>query len=241
VITSGGEAPNVVPDFASVWYFIRNSDERLLSMVEKVFNCARAGALASGTELTIRVYTAIHQRYRNKALAIAAQQNIDLVGMPEWSEKEITIAKALQKELGKKETGMPTTVSKLREYDPTVKFTGGGSSDVAEATRVTPTTVVSFPGGVPGQIGHHWSRVAATFGSAAAKGTIAGAKVSAALTLDLLTKPELLKKVRDEFEAFTKENPYESYLPADAVPPIELNAELMEKYRPKLEEFYLES
>ena len=240
VIPSGGEAPNVVPDYASVWYFIRNSDERLLSMVEKVNNCAKAAALATGTELTIRVYTALHQRNRNKALAVVAQQNIDLVGMPKWSDEEVAFAKALQTELGAKVVGMTTTVSKLRKYDPTVKFTGGGSSDVAEVTRVTPTTVISLPGEVPGRIGHHWSRVASTYGSASWRGINAGAKATAAMTIDLMTKPELLKKAWEEFEAFTKDNPYESYLPADAVPPVELNAELMEKYRPRLEPTYRE-
>ena len=52
VILEGGEAPNVVPDKASVWYFVRNSDEKVQEMYEKVVNCAKAAALATGTELT---------------------------------------------------------------------------------------------------------------------------------------------------------------------------------------------
>lgn len=111
VIVRGGEAPNVVPDKASVWYFIRNSDERLEDMYERVLNCAKAGDLASGTELSeVRVLSAIHQRHANKAAAELFQKNIELVGMPEWTEEEQAYAKALQKELSREERGMPTEV-----------------------------------------------------------------------------------------------------------------------------------
>lgn len=239
VITEGGEAPNVVPDRASVWYFIRNSDERVEEMYERVINCAKAGALAAGTELaSIRCYTAVHQRVGNKALAELIQKNIELVGMPEWSGEENEFAKALQKELEREEVGMPTRIGSLREDRRT--FVGGGSSDVGEVTRVAPTATLRFPGQVPGAIGHHWSSVASNYGQTAWKGLNAGAKVMAATALDLLTKPEELKKLREEFEAFATENPYKPFLPLDAEPPLDLNAELMKKWRPLMQKFYVE-
>jgi len=96
VITEGGEAPNVVPDRASVWYYVRNSDDRLEDMYERVINCAKAGALATGTELTaVRCLTAVHQRHGNKAAAELFEKNIQLVGMPAWTEEEQAFAKAL--------------------------------------------------------------------------------------------------------------------------------------------------
>ena len=77
VILEGGEAPNVVPDKASVWYYVRNTDERLEEMYQKVVNCAKAGALAAGVELSsMRVISAIHQRHANKAAAELIQKNI---------------------------------------------------------------------------------------------------------------------------------------------------------------------
>jgi amidohydrolase len=89
VILEGGEAPNVVPDKASVWYYVRNSDELVESMYERVVNCAKAGALASGTELLPpRVISAVHQRHANKAAAELFQKNIELVGMPRWTEDD---------------------------------------------------------------------------------------------------------------------------------------------------------
>jgi aminobenzoyl-glutamate utilization protein B len=237
VITEGGEAPNVVPDKASVWYYVRNTDERVEDMYERVVNCAKAGALATSTDLTnIRVLTAIHQRHANQAAAELFQRNIELVGMPEWTEEEQKFAKKLQKAMGQEERGMPTKIGTLRE--PGRVFTGGGSSDVGDVTLIAPTATIRFPGQVPGASSHHWSSVACNYGSTAWKGLNAGAKAMAASAIDLMTKPAELKKLRDEFEAYSKEHPYKPFLPADAKPPLDLNRELMEKWRSKMEPHY---
>jgi aminobenzoyl-glutamate utilization protein B len=234
VILEGGEAPNVVPDKASVWYYVRNSDEAIESMYERVLNCAKAGALASGTELLpVRFIAAVHQRHGNKAAAELYQKNIELVGMPAWTDEENAFAKALQKNLKAKEEGMPTKVSTLRA--PRDNSFGGGSSDVGDVTLVAPTATILFPGQVPGTIAHHWSSVACNYGSTAGKGLNAGAKAIAASAVDLLTKPEELKKLRTEFEAYIKTNPYKPFLPADAKPPLDLNEGLMKKWRPLME------
>jgi len=230
VITEGGEAPNVVPDKASVWYYIRNTDNRLEEMYKRVLDCANGAALASGTKLdTVTVLTAIHQRHSNKGMAKTIQRNIELIGMPEWTETEQSFAKSLQKELGEKETGYPLKVKQLSK--PSETEVGGGSSDVGEVTLVAPTATLNFPGGVPGEIGHHWTTVASGYGSAAWKGLNAGAKVMAASALDLLTKPKLLEEIRNEFTSYSKDHPYKSFLPEGAKPPLNLNKDLMDKYR----------
>ena len=234
VILEGGQAPNVVPDKASVWYYVRNSDERIEDMYARVLNCAKAGELASGTELLPpRFVAAVHQTHSNKAAAELIQKNIELVGMPQWTDEENAFAKALQKELKAREDGLPTKVDPLRA--PSGVSFGGGSTDVGDVTLVTPTASIRFPGQVPGAIGHHWSSVACNYGSTAWKGLNAGAKAIAASAVDLLTKSEELKKLRDEFEEYTKKFPYKSFLPADAKPPLDINEELMKKYRPLME------
>jgi aminobenzoyl-glutamate utilization protein B len=93
---------------------------------------------------------------------------------------------------------------------------------------------VGFPVGVPGAIGHHWSTVAAGFGPAAWKGLAAGASAIAATALDLLTKPKLLKEIKDEFNKYSEKHPYKSFLPEGAAPPLDLNRTLMNKYRDAL-------
>ena len=234
VILEGGQAPNVVPDKASVWYYVRNSDERIEDMYARVLNCAKAGELASGTELLPpRFVAAVHQTHSNKAAAELIQKNIELVGMPQWTDEENAFAKALQKELKAREDGLPKKVDPLRA--PSGVSLGGGSTDVGDVTLVTPTASIRFPGQVPGAIGHHWSSVACNYGSTAWKGLNAGAKAIAASAVDLLTKSEELKKLRDEFEEYTKKFPYKSFLPADAKPPLDINEELMKKYRPLME------
>jgi len=235
VVLEGGEAPNVVPDKASVWYYVRNTDETLEDTYQRVVNCAKAGALAAGVELaSMRVVSAIHQRHANKAAAELFQKNIELVGMPVWSEEEQAFAKALQKELGAGEKGMPVEVEKL-EAPRAGPFVGGGSSDVGDVTLIAPTATIGFPGSVPGAIGHHWSNVACFYGSTAWKGLNAGAKAIAASAIDLLTKPAELAKMRKEFDEYSKTHPYKPFLPAEATPPNDLNKELMDKYRGLLE------
>ena len=158
--------------------------------------------------------------------------------MPEWSDEEDAFARALQKYLGKTVSGMPTKISKISP--PPIVFTGGGTSDVGEVTRVCPTGYVDIPGGVPGAIGHHWSSTAGNYGSANWKGVNVAAQAMAAVVIDLMTKPEELKKAKDEFDAWYKDNPYTSMLPADATPPLDMYDEVMAKYRPLMEPTYLQ-
>ena len=239
VITAGGEAPNVVPDKASVWYYIRNTDELILDMYERVMNCAKGAALATGTELAeVHVLTAVHQQHLNKAAAELYQKNIELVGMPKWTEEENAFAKNIQKALGEKEKGMPTSVDSLKVPEKT--FVGGGSSDVGEVTLIAPTATIHFPGDVPGAIAHHWSTVSAGLGSTAWKGLNVGAKAIAASAIDLLTQPDQFKAIRDEFAAYSKDHPYKSFLPEGATPPLDLNKELMLKWRPLMEKNYID-
>ena len=230
IITEGGEAPNVIPDKASSWYYIRNTDESLEDMYKRVVDCARGAALASGTILdTITILTAIHQKHSSKGMAETIQRNMELVGMPEWSEKEHVFARSLQKTLGEKETGYPLKINSLSQ--PSDMQVDGASTDVGEVSLIAPTATLNFPGRVPGAIGHHWSSVASFYGSAAWKGLNAGAKVIAGTALDLLTNSKLLDEIKKEFDEYSKNHPYESFLPEGASPPLDLNRELMDKYR----------
>ncbi|MFN8239685.1 MAG: amidohydrolase [Bacteroidales bacterium] len=230
VITEGGEAPNVVPDKATVWYYIRNTDERMDDMYKRVIDCARGAALATGTTLdTVRVITGVHQKHINRALAETLQRNMELTGMPEWTEEEDAFARALQKTLGAKEDGYSKKVNKLSA--PSGIQVGGGSTDVGEVSLIAPTATVYFPGGVPGMIGHHWSAVASYYGSAAWKGLNTGAKVMAGTAIDLLTDEKLLRNIKEEFTRYSKDHPYKSFLPANASPPLDLNKDLMDRFR----------
>lgn len=250
VVVEGGEAPNVVPDRATVWYFVRDSDERVVEDFKRVLDCAKAAALATGTTYEIIPYSAIHQSYENESLARIIQENIKKIGYPKWTQEEIAFAKKLQKSIGVPEVGLYDN-SKIDDEPsgPPPVFTGGGSSDVAEVSVVVPMAGVSFPSKVPGTIGHHWSTVATTGTSIAHKGLMAGAKVMAVTAIELMTDPKKLSAIKSDFEAMKKKYPavanYQSYLEImfkeagkPISPPVGFLSEMMKKYRSKMAPFY---
>ena len=208
-------------------------------MYERVLNCAKGAAMATGTKLAdVRVIAAIHQSHHNKALAELVNKNIELIGMPEWTAEEHEFARALQRQLGREEKGMPEKTSDIKK--PQKVFTGGASSDHGDITLIAPTATIRFPGNVPGATGHHWSTVACGFGSTAWKGLNAGAKAMATSVIDLMMNPDVLSDICKEFEAYSRQHPYESFLPLDAEPPLDINEKLMKQYRPLMEAFYTE-
>lgn len=239
VISDGGEAPNVVPDRARVWYFLRGTDAAVEDMFKRVGDCAKGAAMATGTTLAeVRVLAAAHQSHHNKALAELVYKNIQAIGMPQWSDEENKFAEAIQREMGSDAKGMPKAIGKLGV--PAAVFTGGASSDHGDVTLVAPTATIRFPGIAPGVQGHHWSTVACAFGSTGWKGLNAGAKAIAASAIDLLTDQEAFEAIRAEFTAYAKKHPYKPFLPDSATPPLDINEKLMLQFRPLMQPHYLE-
>jgi len=237
VTLEGGEAPNVVPDRASTWYFIRDIDENLESRFEWVMDCAKGAALMTQTTYEVKVLTAVHQYHGNKALAELIFESIKAVGKPEYTEEEEAFARAIQENTGVPVKGLDYSLA-LTDAE-TVPY-WGGSTDVGDVTLVAPCATVGFPACIPGGIPeHHWAVVTSGATPLAHKGITAGAKVASCTVYDLLTKPELLAQIRNEFEEFSKEKPYKTFLPDDAEPPVGWNTSLMEKYRGEMEKFYI--
>src|SRR5688572_24162393 len=114
VITEGGDQPNVVPPVASIWYFFRETDEpNIRRMWEIGDNMAKAATLMTDTTMTSRVLGSAWPQHMNKTVAETMYDNIRKVGLPAWSDADQTLAKAVQKELGVEERGLPTELQKL--------------------------------------------------------------------------------------------------------------------------------
>jgi len=239
VISSGGDQPNVVPPYASVWYFIR---EITANNIRENFNTlnqiAQGAALMTDTGMSRRIVGAAYPRHFNKPIALAMDENIKKVGLPTWSEDDQRFAKALQALMGSEEPqGLATELSSIGE--PLENPVSGGSDDIGDVSWNVPTVTLRFPSNVRGLQGHHWSSAMAMATPIAHKGAVAGAKVIATTVLDLLQDESLVNEALVYFEDIqTADEQYEAFIGPNDPPAIEKNRDIMAQYRPLLEELY---
>ncbi len=237
VIINGGDQPNVVPSEAAVWYYFRELDYSHIKELHDLGDTlARAAAMMTGTTVSQRLVGSAWPPHFNKVVAETEQQNIEKIGMPEWSEDDQTLAKALQKEIGAKVEGLKLKVTPLAPPKPP---TGGGSDDIGDISWNLPTVYLRFPANIPNLPGHSWANAVAMATPIAHKGSTAGAKVQAMTALDFLLTPALVQQAWDYFrEVQTREVKYTPLIgPADQ-PAIDLNKEKMEKFVPELRQYY---
>lgn len=238
VITDGGDQPNVVPSKASVWYYFREfTYPRLKEMYESGIKIAEGAAMMTGTTMSYRYMGSAFTRHFNEPIAKQMYENIKVVGLPEWTEADQSLAKATQKNIGSEPVGLST---ELDDIIPAVTFSlGGGSDDIADISWTVPTVTLRFPSNMPGLQGHHWSSAVTMATPIAHKGATAGAKVEAMTLLDLICKPALIKSAWAYYNDVQTEN--EKYTPLvneDDQPAIELNKEIMAEFRPEMKKFY---
>ena len=240
VVTDGGDQPNVVPRTASVWYYFRHTTyPRIKELWATGDSIAKGAAMMAGVELLpTRVLGSAWPQHMNRPVAMAAHDNIQKVGLPQWSDADQTLARALQKELGSRETGLTVRIN--RELQGPVRDNrGGGSDDIGDITWNVPTITLRYPANIPGLPGHNWANAIAMATPIAHKGTTAGAKAQAMTVIDLLTKPELVKMAWSYFrDVQTREIKYEALIRAQDKPAVNMNLERMAKYRPEMRKYY---
>jgi aminobenzoyl-glutamate utilization protein B len=241
VITDGGDQPNVVPRTASAWYYFRQTTyPKIKELWETGDSIAKGAAQMAGVELLpTRVLGSAWPQLMNRAVAMAAHENIQKVGMPKWDEADQTLARALQKELGStRQQGLSSRINP-QLTGPVRDNRGGGSDDIGDISWNVPTITLRYPANIPGLPGHNWANAIAMATPIAHKGTTAGAKAQAMTMIDLLTKPELVKLAWQYFnEVQTKEMKYEPLIRAQDKPAIELNKDRMAKYREQMRKYY---
>jgi aminobenzoyl-glutamate utilization protein B len=242
VITNGGDQPNVVPRNASVWYYFRETTyDGIKSLWEIGDKIAEGASLMTNTKFSSRVLGAAWPSHMNRTLAETMHANISSVGLPQWTEADITLAKATQRELGVPENGLASKISPLggQESIPDEDKRGGGSDDIGDISWTVPTVSLSFPANFQAGPGHNWANAIAMATPIAHKGVIAGAKVQAMTVLDLVMRPELVKQAREYFDNVqTRNQKYQTLLRPNEGPAIHLNRAIMEKYRPEMRKFY---
>lgn len=238
VVEDGGHEPNVVPDYARSWYYVRAPTRELVDRYyEWVLKIADGADLMAKTTHKVEFLTGVHNGVPNRPLAELVVSNMREIGAPTYNEEELSFGKELGKtvpreqkvdKLRRLEEIRPSAVSLIdvdldsNIYDPygEERKGGGGSSDVADVAWNTPTQEFSTTYFVVGAPGHSWQNVAIGGTSIGHKSTIFASKVMASSVIDLLMKPEILMRVKDEWENRMKDHVYTSPLPPESKPPL---------------------
>ena len=241
VITNGGDQPNVVPPVASVWYYFRELDYPHIKELREIGDSMSQGAaLMTGTTVTSRILGAAWPQHFNKPVAEAMYENIKQIGLPQWSEADQTLAKAVQKELKVPERGLATQLATLA--GPGAEEGGAGSDDIGDVSWNVPTVRLRYPSNIPNLPGHNWSNAITMATPIAHKGVTAGAKVMALTMIDLLTQPALVEQSWKYFrEVQTKETKYQPLIGPDDKPQTWMNKRTMDTYREQMRKFYYDS
>ncbi len=198
VITSGGSAPNVVPDFAEVYYYVRHPDpEMVRSIFERVAKAAEGAALGTGTEMTYEVIGGSYSRLSVESLQREVYENLQRVGGVTWDARERKWAEVLK---GSLPEGGPSLAS-ADSVAPFEAQQSYASSDAGDVSWTVPTATLTTATWVPGTAAHTWQAAAAAGTSIGAKGMMVAAKTLVLTAVDLFSDPAQVAAVRADFEA----------------------------------------
>ncbi|MCZ6499542.1 MAG: amidohydrolase [Gammaproteobacteria bacterium] len=197
VITVGGHAPNVVPDFAEVYYYVRHPDTRMLLQIwERVEAAARAAAMGTGTTMEREIIHGNHALLSNGVLAEVMQKNLEEVGGISYNTEEKKFAETIHSTLDEPQNALGSEATIL----PIKLENTSGSTDVGDISWNVPTVGLSAATWVPGTGAHTWQAVAASGTSIGVKGVQVAAKTLALTARDLYADPALLARAKQEFQ-----------------------------------------
>ena len=244
VVYDGGDQPNVVPSKASIWFYFR---EKNYPQIRDLFvigdSIAKGAAMMSGTVLDdVRIIGSAWPGHFNQVIAEAMYENIQQVGLPQWTEDDQRFAQATQREVGAFESGLATELSILRPALTEAQRTAGFADDIGDISWNVPTATLSFPSNIPGLPGHHWANAIAMATPIAHKGATQGAMAQAMTLLDFMVRPELVDQAWDYFENIqNREIQYTPFIRPSDQPATEMNAEIMEDFREEMQKYYYDS
>ena len=197
VITHGGLAPNVVPDFAEVYYYVRNPSAAVLQDIfPRIIKAAEGAALGTETTMDYEIIHGIHSMLPNDVLARAVHANMLELGGITYSDEERAFAQAIHESLHEPDLDLGSE----QQIQPYEFYTRSSSTDVGDVSYAAPTAGFSTATWIPGTAAHSWQAVAAGGMSIGGKGLTLAAKVLAMTAVDVYTDPELLESAHDEFD-----------------------------------------
>jgi aminobenzoyl-glutamate utilization protein B len=196
VITKGGEAPNVVPDFAEVYYYARHSTRKeVVNVFDRIVNAAKGAALGTGTSMEYEMIGGTHELLHNEILQKIVHKNLETVGGYSYTSAEKVFATKISESLG---LVLDTKFTEgVEPYSD--KGKAGGSTDVGDVSFAVPTVGLRAATWVPGTPAHSWQAVAAGGTDIGNKGMMVAAKTLALTGMQLLDNPKTIKAAKEEF------------------------------------------
>lgn len=205
VITNGGKAPNVVPDFAEVYYYSRHpSRDVVRDIFDRMVLAAEGAALGTGTRSDYEVIGGTHDILLNRSLAMLMQKNLELVGGVTYTPADIEFAKKLQAGFGYPAPPVSAAAT-IKPFDRPLGESIG-STDVGDVSWTVPTVGMSAATWVPGTAAHSWQAVACGGMEIGTRGMMVAAKAMTLTMIDLLNDPALIRAAKDEFDKLRGEN-----------------------------------
>jgi aminobenzoyl-glutamate utilization protein B len=198
VITNGGKAPNVVPDFAEVYYYVRHPKrEEVVKIFDRVVKAANGAAMGTETTVDYEIIGGTHDLLLNETLAENMQLNLEKVGGVNLTPDEIAFGKKLQATFGFAVPAIESAaiVKPLKKGETS----GGGSTDVGDVSYTVPTVGMEAATWIPGTPAHSWQAVACGGTEIGTKGMMVAAKTMALTAIDLFINPALVAKAKLEF------------------------------------------
>src|SRR5258708_6093834 len=198
VITNGGKAPNVVPDFAEVYYYVRHpKKEEVVRIFDWVTKATEGAAMGTQTSVDYEVIGGTHDLLLNRVLAEDMQKNLERIGGVSYTATESEFAKKLQSSFTYKVPAIESAsmVQPLKEQNDA----GGGSTDVGDVSYAVPTLGIQPPTCVPATPPHTSHPTACACTCIGTKEIMVAAKTMTLTTIDLYTDPSLVAKAKEEF------------------------------------------
>ena len=197
IVTRGGDAPNVVPEFAEVFYYVRHRNPMVMAEIfDRLVGVSEAAALGTGTTVKHEVIHGAYSLLPNDALAAAVDLNLRRIGGVAYDQAEQAFAEKLFATLGKTDLALGSE----REVQSIGRRLGMGSTDVGDVSWVVPTIGFRTATWVPGTPAHSWQAVAAGGMTIGLKGMENASKILALTAADLFSQPELIARARAEFD-----------------------------------------
>jgi aminobenzoyl-glutamate utilization protein B len=196
VITNGGKAPNVVPDFAEVYYYVRHGNRKMVvDIFDRIAKAAEGAALGTGTKTDYELIGGTHELLPNITLQKMMHANLVQVGGVTYTEDEKIFGQSILKSLGIEDGNLEkaSVIQPYKTLDPSF-----GSTDVGDVSFTVPTAGMGSATWVPGTPAHSWQAVAAGGTDIGNKGMMVAAKTIALTAIDLYLNPSIILKAKEE-------------------------------------------